>query len=1263
MAEVNILSVNCQGIGLLPKRTDVLHYLKEKGCQIYCLQDTHFTPGTDEKFVRSRWNSDCYFSSYKSNARGIAILFAKNFEYKVHKSISDPNGNFLLLDLTVQNNRFTLASIYGPNTDNPSFFQTVSEKIAELENNAVVWCGDFNLVQNPEIDYKNYKTINNKHAREKLLEIIKERNLLDPYRDAHPELRRYTWRRKHPFQQARLDFFLISENLLTSVKQCKIDNSYRSDHSPVVLSLSFTEFVKGKPLWKFNNSLLKDIQYLNTINNKINEVKKQYSVPVYDFENLHNIPESDLQFSINDQLFLDTLLMEIRGQTISYSSFKKKQNDKKEMQLTDEILILEQNLTDDKTHELEKLKSELTELRQIKVKGAVIRSRATNLLEGEKPTKYFCSLETHNYLSKIIPKLETSDGRILTDQHDILKESELFYKNLYSNKDDPLERANLNEYLNINNLPKLSDNESNQLEGYITLSELTKALSNMKNNKSPGTDGFSSEFFKVFWKKIGTFVLRSINYSYKIGELSLVQRQGIITLLPKENKSRQNLTNYRPICLLNTVYKIASAAIANRLKSVLDKLINKDQSGFISGRYIGDNTRLVYDLMQIVEDNNIPGLLLLIDFEKAFDSLSWSFMQKVLSAYNFGPSIIQWISTFYKNTQVAVNQCGNLSSFFNTERGCKQGDPISPYIFILCAEILAAKIRKNEKIKGIKINNRDFILSQYADDTTIILDGSEESLNETLYELEQYAKFSGLKINFSKTHVVWIGSKKYSTESIKTKWKLNWGVNRFKLLGITFDTDLDKMLTLNFLDKISNIKIKINYWNRRNLTPLGKITVIKSLLLSSLNHLFLSLPNPNDKILKEIDELFYNFIWEGTSRIKKTVLCQDYCNGGLRMININAFIAALKTTWLRKLITNNNQWIVILQSSLNIQNIFNFGVSYITEKVFPKIKNKFWKDVFMSHIQVSSKNNPTEIQQFQTNPIFFNDNIKIGNKTIYNKSCIENGIKYINDITKEDGNIYTYLELKRTYDVNINFLQYSGLVRSIQDWKKTLNLENIKTKVANPVLPFPVQVYLKSHKGTQDMYKILNENKDPPSGKISWGKKYNFDEEEWKKIFREPFIITKDYTIQWFQTRINHKILATNTFLYKIKLTNNPKCTFCSQVDETIEHIFWECEYVNKFLMDVISWMGQQNLNVALNEKSFLFSLYNEKEINNVHKLVLMEIKYYIYYSKCSKTDLNLTVLKYRLKLLYKTYKQAAVFEGKYDAFQTHWQNYHELLG
>ena len=124
-------------------------------------------------------------------------------------------------------------------------FQTISDKIAELENDSVICCGDFNLVLNPKIDYNNYKTINNKKAREKLLDIINNRHLIDPYREEHPDLKRSTWRRKRPFQQARLDFFLLSKDLLTSVKKCKIENSYRSDHSDVLLSICFNKFVKG----------------------------------------------------------------------------------------------------------------------------------------------------------------------------------------------------------------------------------------------------------------------------------------------------------------------------------------------------------------------------------------------------------------------------------------------------------------------------------------------------------------------------------------------------------------------------------------------------------------------------------------------------------------------------------------------------------------------------------------------------------------------------------------------------------------------------------------------------------------------------------------------------------------------------------------------------------------------------------------------------------------------------------------------------------
>ena len=335
----------------------------------------------------------------------------------------------------------------------------------------------------------------------------------------------------------------------------------------------------------------------------------------------------------------------------------------------------------------------------------------------------------------------------------------------------------------------------------------------MSNNRSPGTDGFSADFFKVFWQYIGHFVVRSINYGFMNDELSVTQKQGIITCIPKDNKSRYQVKNYRPISLLNCTYKIASGAIANRIKTVLDKLINKDQTGFLAGRYVGENTRILYDIMHYTEEHNLSGLLLLVDFEKAFDSLSWNFINKVLKYFGFGQSIIKWVQVLYKNAMLAVTQGGNISSFFNIGRGCRQGDPLSPYLFILCSEILAIKIRNNKNIKGIKINNIEFKLSQYADDTSAILDGSETSLNETLNELSWFAIMSGLKVNFDKTQVVWIGRKKYSTDTIKTKWKLQWGNSEFKLLGIKFNVDLNKINNINYQDKINNIKNKLKYGN------------------------------------------------------------------------------------------------------------------------------------------------------------------------------------------------------------------------------------------------------------------------------------------------------------------------------------------------------------------------------------------------------------------------------------------------------------------
>ena len=173
-------------------------------------------------------------------------------------------------------------------------------------------------------------------------------------------------------------------------------------------------------------------------------------------------------------------------------------------------------------------------------------------------------------------------------------------------------------------------------------------MKNMKHEKSPGTDGFGAEFFKCFWKQLAPFVVRALNTAFEDGEPSTTQKEGIITCIRKGDKPRDNIKNWRPISLLNVIYKIGSSCTANRIKRVLPSLIDDDQTGFIYNRYMGDNVRLIYDLKNYLNTKHKPGLLLCLDFEKAFDSLDWRFMFRALRAFCFGKDLCRWIGTFKK---------------------------------------------------------------------------------------------------------------------------------------------------------------------------------------------------------------------------------------------------------------------------------------------------------------------------------------------------------------------------------------------------------------------------------------------------------------------------------------------------------------------------------------------------------------------------------------------------------------------------------------
>lgn len=398
------------------------------------------------------------------------------------------------MDLEIEGKRLTLVNVYGPNEDSPEFFITLAEKIEECENDSCIICGDFNLVQDQNLDTFNYVNINNPRAKDCVLSLKEELNLTDPFRELYEQTKRYTWRKPTPFKQARLDFFLISESLMSSVQNVEILPSYRSDHSTVVLSFQANDFKKGSGLWKFNNSLLKDVDYVKTIKDCVHRIKEQYMIPIYSLEYVHSNNCNDVKYTISDQLLLETLLMEIRGKTISFSAYKKKQNMQREQSLQNEILELEKTPEINCT-QIEVKKKELQNIRKEKIQGIMVRARVKWAEEGEKPTKYFCSLESRNYINKTIFKIMKDDGRVVNKQEEILKETKLFYEELYNDKDLESD-TNIEDTLNnINECSKLSEEDNCNLEGEITSEEILLVLKKMKNNKSPGADGFTTEFF------------------------------------------------------------------------------------------------------------------------------------------------------------------------------------------------------------------------------------------------------------------------------------------------------------------------------------------------------------------------------------------------------------------------------------------------------------------------------------------------------------------------------------------------------------------------------------------------------------------------------------------------------------------------------------------------------------------------------------------------------------------------------------------------
>ena len=477
---MNICSLNVKGLCSNEKRADVLHWLAKKKFDIFVLQETHCSKMLVSNW-KLHWEGECFLTEYSTASRGVAILFRKNIDYEIRNIDIDKEGRYILLDIVFDNRSMILCNIYAPNEDSPEFFKVIENKISPHIAKSIILGGDWNFAMAPDIDTFNQKKVHNPKAREIVMQMKNNLNLEDVFRVTNHNERKYTWIAKNPLKMSRLDYFLISDDLLNTSPVSNILYGYRSDHSLVHLVLSFSTNKKGQGYWKFNASLLHDPDYVKKVKDTITATENDLKGNNHD--------------DISDRLFWETLKLNIRGITIGYCAQKKKRQKSLEYELTKQIELLEGETDPRKIAERDNKITELENIRKDVMQGVLLRAKSKWIGEGERNSKFFCSLEKHNFLNKTISFLKNGEDEVIKDA-DILEKMKTFYFDLYSSriKDDDC-HVHENEKFFPHDDVKLSREEMMFCENPLTIDEILTSLKRMKNAKSPGLDGFTPEFF------------------------------------------------------------------------------------------------------------------------------------------------------------------------------------------------------------------------------------------------------------------------------------------------------------------------------------------------------------------------------------------------------------------------------------------------------------------------------------------------------------------------------------------------------------------------------------------------------------------------------------------------------------------------------------------------------------------------------------------------------------------------------------------------
>ena len=765
-------------------------------------------------------------------------------------------------------------------------------------------------------------------------------------------------------------------------------------------------------------------------------------------------------------------------------------------------------------------------------------------------------------------------------------------------------------------------------EGVLSKDECLKALKQFARNKSPGSDGLTAEFYLHMWDSISELVVDSFNFAFQKGELSISQRLGLIRLIPKKSKSLYFLKAWRPLSLLNIDYKIATKALAARLKAVAPHLIKCSQTGYLQGRSIGQNIRLISDLLHYTKEQNIGGIATFLDFEKAFDSLEWEFLFKTLETFNFGIGFITWIKVLYSNISSCTLNNGYASDTFAIKRGVRQGCPISGLLFTLAVEILAHAIRENSDIKGIQVFDKEIKLSQYADDTTVFCH-DETSLKKALDIIQTFESCSGLKVNTSKSEAIWLGK---DAERRDKPFNLLWPDKPVTALGITFSYDKKSCEQENFTNKITKIQKLFNIWSQRELSLLGKITIMKALGLAKMifSSSFLHTP---PEVIDTVNRKLDFFLWSGKPhKIKKKTIIGPKRKGGLDHPDYAIVCKSLLATWVQKMIAGaDDDWMLIPLFYLrSVGGNFIFKCDYDVDLLNIPALPVFYRDVLGAWKEAQESDSViNEKSNVMAQIIWNNRSVLIGGKSVFWLKWYEAGIITIGDLLNDQQTFLTYSEFCCKTGLKPAFTKLWGLIAAIPArWKELLR------EPGSAFIPKPVEKQKQILTAKSARVLLVAQAFEEPLAN-SRLEREGVDREILEEVHLLPFNLSCDTKLCIFQYKLTHNIIAHKAWLFKMKLSETPLCSYCQEI-ETVEHLFISCPTSLRFWNQVFTRWNTINCDkIHIKEKRILYGyLPNQNNWPSFNYLLLVG-KYFIFVCRKEQNlpnlDSFLSFMKWRL--------------------------------